>query len=66
MRFTWTNVTERRFLVLNFGMTCTSLRGLNSNVGLASACRCPSSEWTSAASCPEIHNLPVVHQKIDG
>ena len=36
-----------------------------SHVGLASACRCSSGEKTSAASCPEIRNPIVVHQKTD-
>ena len=29
MRFTWTNVTKRGILVLNFGVTCNSLRELH-------------------------------------
>ena len=34
MRFTWTNVTQRRILVSNFGMTCNSLCEF-SHAGLA-------------------------------
>ena len=29
MRFTWANLSERRILVSNFGMTCNSLRELH-------------------------------------
>ena len=34
MRFTWTNVTERRILVSNFGVTCNSLCELHTLVRL--------------------------------
>ena len=43
MRFTWANISERRILVSNFGVTCNSLLW-TSHVGLVSACLCSSGE----------------------
>ena len=54
--FTWINVTERGILVSNFGMTCNCLREFHT---------LDWSRHTSAASCPEIRNPLVVHQKTD-
>ena len=63
MRFTWANISERRILVLNFGLTCNSLSELHTLDWLRHVSALP--EKTSAASCLEIRNPIAVHQMID-
>ena len=63
MRFTWTNVTERRILVSNFSVTRNALCEFYTLDWLPLVCALP--EKDSAASCLEIRNPIAVHQMIE-
>ena len=65
MKFTWANISERRILVSNFGMTRNSFREFHTLDWFVHVCTLPENRQTLAVSCLEIHNPIAVHQMID-